>query len=182
MNRPPPRRGAPAEAAAFVDTIGDHEAFTPALRGGAYYDGQVPGHGDSWRRAVRPGPRFFNRTSNKKFTPIGAISACWYSLRRSKPPEELRAARELTKAELAQALNVSWERFRGRLAVPQCSSPSTTRCAAKISFSPTSARSMRPLSWLREKLPFSAVAWVSINPPSAVITTFMSTSAAESSS
>lgn len=78
MNRPPPRRGAPAEAAAFVDTIGDHEAFTPALRGGAYYDGQVPGHGDSWRRAVRPGPRFFNRTSNKKFTPIGAISACWY--------------------------------------------------------------------------------------------------------
>jgi len=60
--------------------------------------------------------------------------------------------------------------------------PSTARCAAKISFSPTSAKSMRPLSCALENEPFSAVAWVSISPPSAVITTFMSTSACESSS
>ena len=60
--------------------------------------------------------------------------------------------------------------------------PSTARCAAKISFIPASAKSISPLNWLREKLPFSAVACVSMRPPSAVITTFISTSACESSS
>ena len=60
--------------------------------------------------------------------------------------------------------------------------PSTARWAAKISRMPASARSINPFSWAREKLPFSAVAWVSIRPPSSVITTFMSTSAWESSS
>jgi len=63
---------------------------------------------------------------------------------------------------------------------PVC--PSVNRCTAKISFNPDSARSTSSLSCARVKLPFSAVAWVSTSPPSSVITTFMSTSAAESSS
>lgn len=47
---------------------------------------------------------------------------------------------------------------------------------------PVSAMSSIWVSWVREYESFSAVAWVSTRPPSASMTTFMSTVARESSS
>ena len=60
---------------------------------------------------------------------------------------------------------------------------STQACwSLKISRSPDSARSSSSFIFDREKLPCSAVPWISMNSPDSAMTTFMSTSARESSS
>ena len=57
----------------------------------------------------------------------------------------------------------------------------TRRCAAKMASVPFFARSSKVLSSSREKGSSSAVPWISTNFPDSVMITFISTSAAESS-
>ena len=56
------------------------------------------------------------------------------------------------------------------------------RCSSKICFKPCSARSRSSFMRLLEKVPCSAVPWISMNSPDSAIMTFISTSARESSS